>query len=296
MGQIEDLRTFVTVVDSGGIARAADALNIAKSAVSRRLALIEERYGVRLVDRQPRKWEVTTAGQELYQRAVRLVADADDLEGAFHYQGHRLKGPLTVSIAREFGLSFLKPSLCAFIKAHPEIDLTLDFDDRMVDLDRENYDMAVRITEGDLTGLLSVLLGTSRHALYCSQAYAQQRGLPNGLDDLPDHPLLYFGAARRAQWAFKERGKSRMVEFKPALNSNSGPFLLDAALNGLGIARLPDFISNDDVQLGNLHPVLPDIDIAERGIHLVYSANRRLNKRMRALIEALEHSCAVLNR
>ena len=92
MGQIEDLRLFVSVVDEGSIARAADALGIAKSAVSRRLQQLEDRYEIKLVDRQPRNWEVTKAGQELYQRAVAMVADADDLDSDYLHASRSLSG------------------------------------------------------------------------------------------------------------------------------------------------------------------------------------------------------------
>ena len=119
MGQIEDLRLFLRTVDSGGIARAAAEMGIAKSAVSRRLAQLEERYSVRLIDRQPRVWKVTTAGQELYQRAVSMVADADDLDADFLHVGYAPKGPLSISVAREFGLTFLKTTLFQFAKDHP---------------------------------------------------------------------------------------------------------------------------------------------------------------------------------
>lgn len=294
MGQIEDLRVFVAVVESGGVARAAEELGIAKSAVSRRLAQLEDRYDVRLIDRKPRVWEVTTAGQELYQRASRMVADAEELDGDFLQTGHVLKGPLTLSIAREFGLAFLKPVLLDFMRDYPEIDLTVDFDDRTVDLDRENYDMAVRITDSNLAGLTDIALGISSHALYVSPEYASRNVLPQRLEDLPRHPLLYFGSARRAHWAFTVDGKDRSVEFQPALSSNSGPFLLQAALDGHGVARLPDFIARDAATAGRLIRVLPHAEIAPWGIHLVYSTKKRLNKRMRALIAALQSHCAAL--
>lgn len=294
MGQIEDLRVFVTVVDAGGIARAAEQLSIAKSAVSRRLAQLEDRYGVRLIDRQPRVWEVTTAGHELYQRATRMVADAEDLDADFMHSRHALTGPLTVSVAREFGLTFLKPVLLDFMRDYPDIDLTLDFDDRTVDLDRENYDMAVRISENDFDGLIDIPLGVSRHALYASADYLAQNGAPESLDELSQHTLLYFGAARRATWTFRVDGKPRKVAFQPALNSNSGPFLLEATLNGHGIARLPDFIVGQAAKLGTLVPVLPQAKVAPWGIRLVYSENRRLNKRTRAFISALKSQCEVL--
>lgn len=294
MGQIEDLRLFVAVIESGGIARAAEELNIAKSAVSRRLAQLEDRYGVRLIDRQPRLWEVTTAGQELYQRAVQMVADAEELDADFLHTANVLKGPLTLSVAREFGLAFLKPVLLDFARDHPEIDLTVDFDDRKVDLDRENYDLAIRITYADLTGLIDIPLGESSHALYASPDYAVRTALPERLEDLPHHSLLYYGTARRARWSFFEDGKPRSVEFQPALSSNNGPFLLQAALDGHGIARLPDFVVGDAAASGQLIQVLPHAEIAPWGIHLAYSAKKRLNKRMRAMIAALQAHCAVL--
>lgn len=294
MGQIEDLRLFVSVVDSGGIARAAEEMNIAKSAVSRRLGLLEDRYGVRLIDRQPRVWEVTTAGQELYQRASRMVADADELDADFMHASHSLKGPLSITIAREFGLSFLKPALFAFMESHPEIDLTVDFDDRTVDLERENYDMAVRITEGDLGGLVALKLGTSRHGLFASPRYVAEHGHPTKLEQLTKHPLLHYGAAKRATWEFMCEGKKKAVRFQPALNSNSGPFLKDAAVQGAGIVRLPDFIATDPLESGELVPILAESEIAEWSINLIYDANRRMNKRMRALMTTLQTCCADL--
>lgn len=295
MGQIEDLRLFVKVVDSGGIARAAEEMNIAKSAVSRRLAQLEDRYSVRLIDRQPRVWEVTSAGQELYQRASNMVAEVDELDSDFLQVGNTLQGPLSITIAREFGLAYLKPPLFKFAKDHPNIDLTIDFDDRTVDLDSENYDLAVRITSTELQGLHCHRLGTTQHGLFVSQGYAQTHRLPENIEDLTEHPLLHYGSERRASWAFGHQGKQRTVKFRPALRSNYGTFLLDAALNDDGIIRLPLFVVDSQVQKGELVPVLPHLKHVEYGIYVVHSRKRRLNKRMRAMMDALSESCGPLN-
>ncbi len=294
MGQIEDLRLFVAVVDQGGIARAADTLGIAKSAVSRRLGQLESRYDVRLIDRQPRNWEVTKAGQELYQRAHAMVADADDLDADFMHAPVSMDGPLRVSIAREFGMSFLRPTLYAFLRAHPGINLTVDFDDRLVDLDAENYDLAVRITSGALEGVENMRLGTTCQGLFASSTYTDMHGAPDSPNELCAHALLNYGAERRARWDIGFRGKMHAIEFQPTLNSNSGPFLMDAAINGLGIVRLPDFIAAEAVRARNLVAILPESDFPEYGIHLIHASNRRINKRMRTFITALEHSCKVL--
>ncbi len=294
MGQIEDLRLFLEIVESKGIARAADKLGIAKSAVSRRLALLESRYDLRLVDRQPGTWQVTVAGEELYRRARLVVADADDLDSDFMHPSYGLSGPLAVSIAREFGLSFLKPALFDFIEAHPQIDMTVDFDDRTVDLDAENYDLAVRITTSDITGLVEHHLGAMRHGLFASPAYLAARGIPEKPEDLAAHALLNYGASRRARWDFMLNGKPRSVEFQPVLKSNSGPFLLNAALRGFGILKLPLFLTRQPLKDGNLIPILPDLVHSEFGLRVVYAANRRVTRRMRAFIAALEASCVTL--
>ena len=291
MGQIEDLRLFVKTVDSGGIARAAEEMGIAKSAVSRRLAQLEERYGVRLIDRQPRVWEVTTAGQEMYQRAVSMIADADDLDADFLHLAHTPKGPLSISIAREFGLTFLKPTLFQFAEGHPQIDLVIDFDDRVVDVEAENYDLAVRITASELKGLNCQRIGTTRHGLFASRTYADAHGLPQSVEDLTGHPLLHYGGERRATWEFEDGERKRSVTFRPSLRSNYGSFLVDAALRDAGIIRLPLFVVEKQQAAGRLVPVLQHLKHKDYGIYVVHSANRRLNRRMRMLIDALAHAC-----
>lgn len=294
MGQIEDLRMFVTVVDEGSIARAGESLGIAKSAVSRRLAQLEDRYETRLIDRQPRTWEITKAGQELYQRAVTMVADADDLDADFIQSSRGLSGPLRVSLPQEFGMSFLKPTLFSFGETHPEIDLTVDFEDRTVDLERENYDLAVRITADDLTGLGSIRLGTTSHGLYASSAYLERHGPISQPSDLKNHKLLHYGADRRAIWHFSFEGKKSRIDFQPVLNSNYGAFLVDAAARSRGIIRLPDFIVAKALKRKTIVPILPEAVFPDYGVFLIHSTNRRINKRMRALISVFENACATL--
>jgi DNA-binding transcriptional LysR family regulator len=294
MGQIEDLRVFVDIVNGGGIARAADTMNIAKSAVSRRLKLMEERYSVQLVDRQPGVWEITSAGHELYQRALGILSDADEIEADFTHARQSPSGPLSISIPREFGLGFLQPVLLDFVTRHPEIQLTVDFDDRRVDLERENYDLAIRITEEEDPALVTQRLGCAGHRIYASAAYARARPLPQTIGALLDHPLLHYGSTRRAAWEFETDTGRKSIEFQPALNSNSGQFLLAAVRACRGIARLPDFIAAEACQAGELAVILPDAHIRDWNIMLAYSKNRLLNRRMRLFIEKLSSACLAL--
>ena len=292
MGQIEDLRLFALVVENRSISGAAEKLHIAKSAVSRRLQLLEQRYGTRLIDRTPGIWDVTATGRELYQRAVSVVNDVDEIESDFTDSDHNLAGALTISVPREFGLEFLKGSLLTFAQRHREIQLTVDFDDHPVDLARENYDFAIRITPKLESNLLARKIGFTRHQLCATPAYLQDKGTPTTIADLHDHALLYFGTARRAQWDFLgPAGKPESIEFQPALNSNNGVFLIQATLQGLGIARAPDFITSRLIESGELVPVLPELTVPDWGIYLMHAAGRRHNRRMRLFSKEMEIAC-----
>ena len=292
MGQIEDLKLFTTIVDQGSISRAAEAMNIAKSAVSRRLTLLEERYGSKLIYREPGSWEVSATGQELYQRAINVVSDVDEIEADFTEATQALAGPLSVSVPREFGLSFLSPTLLAFKSRHPEIQLMVDFDDRKVDLARDNYDFAIRITIDLEPDVIARQIGFTELQILASPTYLKARGTPVCLGDLKSHDLMQFGSSRRSAWSFTDNaGKTQRIEFQPAMNSNSGLFLLEATLQGQGIARLPDFICKTSVDNGSLIPVLTELSVPELGIYLVHAEGRRLNRRMRLFAEEMAAAC-----
>lgn len=292
MGQFEDLHLFVTVVDQGGVARAAQTLGVAKSAISRRLGQLEDRYDTRLIDRHPGTWRVTEAGKELYQRALPLVSDAHDLESDFTHQTQSPNGPLRVTVAREFGFAFLHPMLLAFAEDHPDIELTLDFDDRVVDLENENYDLALRMTSTDPGDLSQIKLGTMRHGLFASPGYLAEHKPLQSPADLQTHSLLQYRGQRRETWDFKFNGKAATVAFKPVLNSNNGLFLKTATLQGHGISCLPVFLAAEEVRDGTLVQILPEAEFEDFGIHLLLAPHRRINKRMRAFISAAKAFCA----
>ena len=293
MGQIEDLRLFTLVVEHRGISKAADRLNIAKSAVSRRLNLMEERYAAKLIDRAPGRWEVTEVGRELYQRATRAVNDIEEIEADFKSTHADISGPLTISVPREFGISFLSQVLIDFKTKYPEIQLSADFDDRIIDLDRENYDFAVRVTPKVDEKLLVEKVGVVRHYLCASPNYLKENNAPKTLDDLQAHRLLHFGTAKRGIWRFKhaDQKKEEVLEFSPALNSNSGQFLFNATVQGQGIANLPDFILGNAFETGQLIKLLPQYQIADYFICLLRSENRRINRRMRMFSQEIIAAC-----
>ena len=293
MGKVEDLHLFTMVVEHRGIANAAARLNIAKSAVSRRLSLLEDRYSTKLIDRSPGRWEVTETGRELFQRASRAVHDFQEIETDFKSTHSDITGPLTISVPREFGISFLSRLLVTFNEKYPEIQLTADFDDRVIDLERENYDFAIRITPDIDKQLISEKIGTVRHKLCAAPCYLEKYGQPTQLKDLRTHKLLHFGTAKRGTWTLtsSEAKKISNIDFNPSLNSNSGQFLFEATLQGQGISNLPDFIFGETLETGKLIHVLPQYQISEFSIYLVHSEQRQLNRRMRLFAAEIKEAC-----
>lgn len=292
MGQFEDLRTFLQIIEHGSISKAAAKMHVAKSAVSRRLSLLEARYGAVLIDRAPGAWALSKTGQELYQRAVRLVGEFEEIDADFLNTSAAISGPLSISVPHEFGISYLNDALLSFKEKYPQIHLIINFDDHAVDLSREDYDFALRITAHLKQGTKAVQIGAVDHRLYASVKYLKARGEPKCLDDLRAHHLLYFGDARRAVWEFTTHtGNAQKIAFHPFLNSNSGMFLLNATLKGLGISRLPSFIASKSAERGDIVEVLRNFVIPKWGIYLVHSEKRLINRRMRLFSEMMAHAC-----
>ena len=289
MGQMEDLKLYVQVVEQGSISKAASILRIAKSAVSRRISILEERYSSVLIDRTPGKWEITKVGLDLYQRSRALVAEFEEVNEDFTSLHAQISGPLNISIPRDFGLNYLRQKLFEFQGKYPNIKLSIDFDDRFVDLETENYDFAIRITAQADTKYISKRIGAIRRYLCASPEYLSLNGTPQNLEDLQAHSLLHYGNTKRGNWAFQTSDrKEKSIKFSPTISSNSGQFLGEAALNNIGISMLPDFIADKYIDTGQLKTILPQYSLSPYEIYLTHLGSRRLNRRMRAFSSALE--------
>ena len=289
MGQMEDLKLYVQVVEQGSISKAANILRIAKSAVSRRISILEERYSSVLIDRTPGKWEITKVGLDLYQRSRALVAEFEEVNEDFTSLHAQISGPLNISIPRDFGLNYLRQKLFEFQGKYPKIKLSIDFDDRFVDLETENYDFAIRITAQADTKYISKRIGVIRRYLCASPEYLSLNGTPQNLEDLQVHSLLHYGNTKRGNWTFQTSDrKEKSIKFSPTISSNSGQFLGEAALNNIGISMLPDFIADKYIDTGQLKTILPQYSLSPYEIYLTHLGSRRLNRRMRAFSSALE--------
>ncbi|MGU7772686.1 LysR substrate-binding domain-containing protein [Burkholderia sp. MR1-5-21] len=272
--ELGDLRIFVATVDAGSFTAAADQLMLSKQFVSRRTMALEAALGVRLLLRNTRNLAVTESGHEFYARAQRILAEVADAEQAMSVRSTELHGSLKISAPLSFGITHLSPLIAEFLAAHPAVRLNLDLTDRRVDLIGEGFDFALRIGPLEDSTLVARPLGEWRMVACCSPAYLRAHGAPASPADLVGHTCLLYGHERRVGWEFRIGGASRTFDVQGPLVANNGEVVRDAAIAGLGIARLPHFIVGDALGSGALVPVLDAYEPAPLKLNAVFPQHR----------------------
>ncbi len=289
MGRFETMGTFIQVVEAGSISSAADALGVAKSAVSRRLKELEEHLGVQLFHRTTRQMNLTETGRMYYQRAVRIMQDVQEAELQTSQAHGTLKGSLRVALPLSFSLMHLGPAISDFLQAHPQIEFDLDFNDRKVDLIEEGFDLAVRIATLPDSSLIARRLATIKSVICASPEYLASSGTPQSPDDLVSHRCLIYNLMRDFEHWHLHDSAGRLVKAKirPYLKASNGEYLRDAAVDGLGIVLMPTFIVYKVIETGRLVPLLTDYRCPQTAAHALYPQTRHLSHRVRAFVDFL---------
>lgn len=290
--QLEDMRIFVTTVDAHNFTAAANRLSLSKQFVSRRVMALEESLGVRLLIRNTRKLAVTDLGQEFYERARRILGEVADAEQAMSLRRATPHGLLRVSAPMSFGMVHLSPLVAMFLKKHADVRFDMELSDRLVDVVGEGFDMAIRIgTLADST-LIAQKLAEVRMVVCCSPQYLRRRGKPASPADLERHACLLYGHGGPANWEFVVDGAHKAVEVHGPLRANNGELIRDAAIAGLGIARLPDFIVAGGINSGQLVAVLEPFLPRATALYAVYPQHRQSSTSIQAFIAFLREQLA----
>lgn len=289
MLKTEEIQAFTQIVDSATITAAAERLGLAKSAVSRRLAELEDQLGVELFHRSTRKLSLTDSGRALYERCVRILDDLEEAEHAVSQSHHELSGQLRVAAPLSFGIMHLGPAVIEFQQQHPHVDFDIDFNDREIDLIQEGYDVGIRIAKLKDSSLIARKLATVSTVVCASPQYLQQHGEPTTLEQLSKHRCLTYSYLDHPElWHFIDRnGEPVTVKVTKAIQANNGNFSRDAAISGLGIVRQPTFIAYQAIMKGELIPILKDYHVAEINIYAIYPPTRHLSQRVRQFIDFL---------
>jgi len=288
MNPLDEMTTFVRVVEAGSVSRAAEQLGVAKSGVSRRLAQLETRLGVRLLNRTTRRSSLTEAGRNYYEGAVKLLSDVTELDALVADSEASLQGRLRLAAPLSFGLGHLAPAIEDFMRAHPGVLIDIDFSDRQIDLVAQGVDLAVRIAELRDSSLKARRVCPVRLMLCASPAYLEKFGSPRTVEELAQHSILHYDIGGGPALRLSDgHGGELLLNIRPSLVANNGDFLRDLAIAGHGIILTPTFIAWKAVAAGELLPILQDYWPPSLNAYAVYPQTRYLSRRARAFIEFL---------
>jgi len=289
MNRIMDLQTFVAVVETGTFTAAADRLEVAKSAVSRRIAALEARLGVQLFARTTRRLSLTESGQGFYEHCVRILADLEEAESAVMQAHGELRGHLRVALPVSFGLGHMSAPIAEFSRRHPQVEFDLDLNDRRVDLLEEGIDVALRIGRLQDSSLIARPLFQAATVVCAAPEYLERNGVPRTLADLSERVgLVYSNLRDPDRWVCRDReGNKLEVRVPVGMTANSGDFLCAAAAAGLGVTIQPTFIAYQSIKRGELVRILTDYQWPSTPAYAVYPPTRHLSYRVRAFIDFL---------
>ncbi|VAW42398.1 Transcriptional regulator, LysR family [hydrothermal vent metagenome] len=287
MNEFKDMKSFIRIVEAGSITKAASQLNIAKSALSKRLSILEQRLGINLLNRTTRSQALTDSGKLYYQQCLRIIEDVSVMESSLQNKLCALSGPIKITVPLSFGLSHLSPALLKFNKTHPQIQFDIDFNDKKVDLINEGYDMALRIGKLEDSSLIAKKITSAKLILVASESYLKKHGTPQVPTDLlQGHVRLHYRNTTETL-TFKNNDNTLVsINIPTTMISNSGDYLCQAAVHDMGLLSTPDFICHKYVKTGQLRPILTDYyQPAVRGIYAVYPQTRHLSRKARELID-----------
>jgi DNA-binding transcriptional LysR family regulator len=288
MDRFLEMQAFAAVVDAGSFVRAADALGASKPAVSRYVADLEARLGVRLLHRTTRKLSLTDEGRAFHARCKTVLTEVDDAEAEATARAAQASGLLKISVPVTFGLLHLAPLWSGFMAAHPQVRMDVTLSDRVVDLVEEGFDLAVRIGHLSDSALVSRQLASTRMVLCASPVYLEKHGCPDNLQALARHTVIAYSLLSTGdQWTLDGPQGKETVLVQPVLRTNSGDTCRAAALQHQGIILQPAFMVADDLRHGRLVAFLPQYQCAEFGIYAVYPSRKFVPAKVRLLIAFL---------
>ena len=283
------MTVFVRSVEEGSFSAAARALQMSPSAVSKQIQRLEDRLGVRLLNRSTRSLQLTDEGRAYYERCARIAEDIDAAESLVTELAGQVRGTLRAAATVAFAKAYLLPLIPEFLRRHPDLMLELELTDRPVDLVEERVDVAIRFSEQiEDTSVVARKLAGNERVVCAAPAYIAAHGEPRRPEDLLRHNCLRLSTVTRwNDWEFEDERGRRVVHVEGNFSTNSADAVYHAALAGVGIARLSTYLVADDLRAGRLVPLLTAHKHHDSDLLAVYPARRHLPLRVRAFIDFL---------
>lgn len=288
MDRLKSMEVFLKVVETGSFIAASEALNISRPMASKHVQRLEERLGVRLLNRTTRKISLTEAGRSFYLRCQNIFASIDEAVSEASNLQVEPRGRLRVNAPLSFGRDHVTKAAAAFQTIYKDITIDLTLNDRVVDIVDEGFDVAIRIGQLSDSSLIARRLANCRMLVCAAPSYLDLFGLPQHPENLTLHNcLVYAPSAFESSWTFKTKETDINVEVSGDFRANFGEAIVAAAIAGRGIILEPSFTVGPYIRSGELKPILTEFPVESLGIYAIYSQARLLPQKVRVFIDHL---------
>jgi len=283
------MHLFVRVAELSSFSAVAQQMGLARSAVTRQIAALEQHLGIKLMVRSTRRLMLTSAGSAYLEKCRVILNLVEAAETGVAEERQTPRGMIRISLPLTYGLMRVAPILLDFARRYPEVQLDMDYTDRRVNLIEEAIDLSVRITSRLGATEIARRIGSSQLQTVASPAYLAEHGTPLHPSELLHHECLSYTttADSKQTWSFEVDGVLTAYPIRARIHSNNGEALNDAVERGLGIALQPDFIIERSLQLGKVVTILNEFPLPELGIYAMLPSNRQVPHRVRVLMDFL---------
>ena len=290
MDKFTSIRTFCSVAKQGSFSAASRELGVSTAMVSKQIKRLEDELSARLLNRSTRHCSLTEAGAEYYDRCQRVLTYIEDADASVKNLSHEIRGTLKISAPATFGTRYLVPAIVAYKKEYPKIAFDLRLAPQMPDLLEGGFDIAIHAggTRLDDSDLVARKLGSFRLAICASQEYLDLHGTPRHPSELSRHNcMIFYNDMATDTWSFRADENELSVAVDGDLRSNQGAALRLAAMRGMGIARLPNYLVHEDFENKRLVEILTDYRSPPRAVHVMYPQRRLMPAKVRSFIDFL---------
>jgi len=288
MDRLRAMEIFVQAVDAGSFSAASRSLNTSVASVTRYVAHLEERLGIRLIQRSSRKLSLTEGGSAYYARCRQILDDLADADSEVGATALQAKGVIKLSVPVSFGIHHLAPRWPDFLSRYPDISLELSVTDRLVDLLEDGFDAAIRVGRLVDSSLVARRLAPACMVVCAAPAYLARYGTPGTVASLAEHRCLSNSYMTPGDdWTLCREDEVCKVRVAGPVHANNGDTLRAAALAGQGIIAQPTFLVGPDLAAGRLVEVLPGWEMQELGIYAIYPSRRHMSAKLRVLLDYL---------
>ncbi len=288
MDRLHLMTVYVAVAEEEGFAAAARRLAMSPPAVTRAISALEDRLGVKLLQRTTRHVRVTEAGERYLDDARRVIAAADEADEAAAGINAQPRGHMTVTAPVLFGRMYVMPGIVDYLRQHPETSVSALFLDRVVNMLEEGVDIGIRIGELSDSSYRALRVGHVRRVICAAPSYLKRHGIPQTPHELKQHQVIVASSlSQNIEWRFVDQGEPLSVRIKPRLTVSSNDGAIEAASLGLGVTRLMSYQVAPLLAAGKLKVVLSEFESPKVPIHIVHREGRHASAKMRAFIDLM---------